>query len=67
MSAALWQCRIKSDRRHQRLEEIQAYEWWFLIFSWVGALVLWGSLWWAAFRLLTVCANLLCTFRGLLR
>jgi hypothetical protein len=65
MSTALWQYRFKSDRRHERLKEIQGYEW-FLIFSWVGALILWGLLWWAAFRLLTVWANLLCTFRVLL-
>ena len=65
MSSALWQYRLKSDRRHERLKEIQGYEC-FLIFSWVGALTLWGLLWWAAFRLLTVWTNLLCTFRRLL-
>lgn len=66
MSTALWQYRVKSDRRHERLKGIQRYERWFLIFSWVSALILWGLLWWAAFRLLTVCANLLRTFRVLL-
>lgn len=63
MSTALWQYRFKSDRRHEHLQAIQSYERWFLIFSWVSALTLWGLLWWAAFRLLTVCANLLRTFR----
>ena len=66
MSTALWQYRVKSDRRPERLKEIQRYEWWFFIFSWVSALILWGSLWWVAFRLLTVCGNLLRTFRMLL-
>jgi hypothetical protein len=66
MSTASWQYPFKSDRRHERLKEIQRYEWWFSIFSWVSALILWGLLWWAAFRLLTVCANLLRTFRVLL-
>ena len=37
--------------RQQRLKEIQGYEC-VLIFSWLGALLLWGFLWWAAFRLL---------------
>jgi hypothetical protein len=67
MSTALWQYRFKSDRRHERLKEIERYEWWFVIFSWVGALILWGLLWWAVFRLLTVCSNALCAFRLLLR
>jgi hypothetical protein len=38
-------------RRQQRLKEIQGYEC-VLIFSWLGALLSWGFLWWAAFRLL---------------
>jgi hypothetical protein len=66
MSTAVWHYRFKSDWRHERLKKIEAYEWWLLIFSWVSALILWGLLWWAAFRLLTVCANLLYTFRVLL-
>jgi hypothetical protein len=37
--------------RQQRLKEIQGYEL-VLIFSWLGALLTWGFLWWAAFRLL---------------
>ena len=65
MSTALFEYRVKSDRRHERLKKILGYEW-FLIFSWVGALILWGLLWWAAFRLLTACANLLCTLPVLL-
>ena len=66
MSTALWQYRFKSDRRHERLKEILRYGCWFLIFSWVIALMFWGLLWWDAFRLLTLCGNLLRTFRVLL-
>ena len=66
MSTALWQYRVKSDRRHEHLKKILGHEW-FLILSWVGALILWGLLWWAAFRLLTICSNALCAFRFLLR
>ena len=40
-----------SRRRQQRLKEIQGCEW-VLIFSWLGALLIWGFLWWAAIRLL---------------
>jgi len=37
--------------RQQRSKEIQGYEG-VLIFSWLGALLLWGFLWWAVIRLL---------------
>jgi hypothetical protein len=66
MSTALWQYRLNSARRHEGLKEIQGYER-FLIFSWVGALILWGLLWWAVFRVLTLWSNALCAFRFLLR
>lgn len=65
MNTAWRQRRFKSDHRRDRPKEIQGCEW-VLIFSWVGALLSWALLWWAAFRLLTVCANLLYTFRVLL-
>lgn len=42
---------LQSEHRQQRRKEILGYEW-VLIFSWLGALVLWGVTWWAAFRLL---------------
>jgi len=66
MSTALWQYRLNSARRHKGLKGIQGYER-FLIFSWAGALILWVLLWWAVFRLLTLCSNALCAFRFLLR
>src|ERR1700730_14808299 len=49
MSTA-WQYDCNFRRRHRRLKEIQGYDW-VLIFSWLGALLLWGAFWWATFRL----------------
>jgi hypothetical protein len=51
MGTSWQQYNLKSEHRQQRLNEIQGYEW-ILIFSWLGALVLLGFTWWAAFRLL---------------
>ena len=67
MSTAWWQYRFKSDHRQERLKEIQGYEWFLMIFSWISALLHFGLLWWAVFRLLTVCSNALCAFRFLPR
>jgi hypothetical protein len=53
-------------RRQQRLNEIQGYEL-VLIFSWLGALLIWGFLWWAAFRLLCDVAQFVWYAPGLLR
>ena len=66
MSGAWWQYRFKSDQRQEPLKEIQGYEW-VLIFSWVSALLLWGLLWWAAFRLLNCLFQLVRYIPGLLR
>ena len=66
MSSAWWQYRFKSDHRQEPLKEIQGYEW-VLIFSWVSALLLWGLLWWAAFRLLNCLFQLVRYIPGLLR
>jgi hypothetical protein len=53
-------------RRQQHLKEVQGDEW-VLIFSWLGVLLLWGSLWWAAFRLLCSMVQLVQYAPGLLR
>ena len=66
MSTALWQYRFKSEHREECLKEIQEYEW-ALIFSWASALLLWGLLWWAAFRLLCNMVQLVRYVPGLLR
>ena len=50
MSAAWRQYDCNFRRRQQGLKEIHGYEL-VLIFSWLGALLTWGFLWWAAFRL----------------
>jgi len=60
------QYNFKSEHRQQRLKEIQGYEW-ALIFSWASALLLWGLLWWAAFRLLCNMVQLVRYVPGLLR
>jgi hypothetical protein len=49
---------FKFRHRQQWLKEIQGSEW-VLIFSWLGALVLSGFTWWAAYRLLFDIAQLL--------
>jgi hypothetical protein len=51
MSIAWRQYDWNFRRRQPRLKEIQRSEW-VLIFSWLGTLLIWGFLWWAAFRLL---------------
>jgi hypothetical protein len=51
MGTVWQQYNFKSEHRQHRLTEIQGYGW-VLIFSWLGALVLWGFTWWAPFRLL---------------
>jgi hypothetical protein len=51
MSTAWRQYDCNSRRHQQSLKEIQGDEW-VLIFSWLGALLLWGAIWWAAFKLL---------------
>jgi hypothetical protein len=51
MSTAWRQYDCNSRGRQQRLNEIQGYQL-VLIFSWLGALISWGFLWWAAFKLL---------------
>ena len=53
-------------RRQQGLKEIQGYEL-VLIFSWLGALLTWGFLWWAAFRLLCGTVQLVRDVPGLMR
>jgi hypothetical protein len=65
MSTAWQQYDCNFRRRQQRLKEIQGYEW-VLTFSWLGALLLWGFLWWAAFRLLCCMVQLVRYARGLL-
>jgi hypothetical protein len=52
--------------RQQRLKERQGYEL-VLIFSWLGALLTGGFLWWAAFRLLCCMVQLVRYVPGLLR
>jgi hypothetical protein len=66
MSTAWWQYDCDFRRRQQRLKEIQGCEW-VLIFSWLGALLIWGFLWWAAFRLLCCMVQLVQYAPGLLR
>ena len=51
MSTAWRQYDCNFRRRRQRLKEVQGYEL-VLIFSWLGAVLTWVVLWWAAFRLL---------------
>jgi membrane protein DedA with SNARE-associated domain len=51
MSTALRQYDCSSRRGQQHSKEIQGYEC-VLIFSWLGALLSWGFLYWAVFRLL---------------
>ena len=53
-------------RRQQGLKEIQGYEL-VLIFSGLGALLTWGFLWWAAFRLLCCTVQLVRDVPGLMR
>jgi len=53
-------------RRQQGVKEIQGYEL-VLIFTWLGALLTWGFLWWAAFRLLCGMVQLVRYVPGLLR
>jgi hypothetical protein len=65
MSTAWRQYDCKFRRRQQGLKEIQGYEG-VLIFSWLGALLLWGFLWWAAFRLLCSMVQLVRYASGLL-
>jgi len=54
-------------RRQQRLKAIQGHEFLVLIFSWLGALLTSGFLWWAAFRLLCYMVQLVRHVPGLLR
>jgi hypothetical protein len=65
MSTAWRQYDCNVRRRQQRLREIQGYES-VLISSWLGALLLWGFLWWAAFRLLCCMVQLVRYAPGLL-
>ena len=51
MSTARWQYDCNLRRRQQRLREIQGYKS-VLIFSWLGTLLIWEFLLWAAFKLL---------------
>jgi len=51
MSPASRQYDCNFRGRQQRLKEIQGYEG-VLIFSWLGTVLIWGFLWWAAFKLL---------------
>jgi hypothetical protein len=66
MSIAWRQYDCNLRRRQQALKEIQGYEL-VLIFSWLGALLTWGFLWWAAFRLLCCVVQLVRHIPGLLR
>ena len=66
MGTGWWQYDVKFRHRQQRLNEMQGSEW-VLIFSWLGALVLWGLTWWAAFRLLCNMVQLVRFVPGLLR
>jgi hypothetical protein len=59
------QYNFKSEHRQQRLKEVQGYEW-VLIFSWLGALVLWGFMLWAASTLLCNTVQLVRYVPGLL-
>jgi hypothetical protein len=65
MSTAWRQYDCNFRRRQQGLKEIQGYEL-VLIFSWLGALLTWGFLWWAAFRLLCCTVQLVPYVPGLL-
>ena len=59
-----YDCNLR--RRQQGLNEIQGYGL-VLIFSCLGALLTWGFLWWAAFRLLCYMVQLVRHIPGLLR
>jgi len=65
MSTAWRQYDCNFRPRQQRLKEIQGYAS-VLIFSWLGTLLLWGFLWWAAFRLLCCTVQLVRYVPGLL-
>jgi hypothetical protein len=66
MSTAWRQYDCNFRHRQQRLKESQGYGL-VLIFSWLGALLTWGFLWWAAFRLLCGMVQLVRYVPGLLR
>jgi len=65
MSTAWRQYDCNFRGRQQRLKEIQGFEL-VLIFSWLGALLTWGFLLWAAFRLLCFILQLVRYVSGLL-
>ena len=66
MSTAWRQYDCNFRGRQQRLKEIQGHEL-VLIFTWLGALLTWGFLWWAAFRLLCDVAQFVQHVPGLLK
>jgi len=65
MSTASRQYDCNLRRLQQRSKETQRCEL-VLIFSWLGALLSWGFLWWAAFRLLCGMVQLVRYVPGLL-
>lgn len=64
ISSRLYDCNFR--RRQQGLKEIQGYEL-VLIFSGLGAVLTWGFVLWAAFRLLCGMVQLVRYVPGLLR
>ena len=65
MSTALQQYKFRSAHRQQRLRETQGHDW-VLILSWLGALLCWGFLWWAVYRLFCCVVQLIQFVPGLL-